>query len=687
MTVWDLSVCMLDMKRSLVRDHRGLVFFTACIVFLITLISYLTTLTHVHTFDALSYVLDVDGKHWTDVLHPHHLAYGPLGSLIHGMLDGIGVGGSVLVPLQIVNALAGASGVAMFFALVQRITRRVDLALCGALLLGSSYAYWYYAIEVEVYTIAALFLIICLWLMVELVQQPAPSRKLYITLGCVQGMAVLFHQTNVLLCVPITLAMVLGARRHSSRMLSLRLFFAYVVPFVCITAGSYVVVGFGVHGLRSWDKFVEWMMFYAHVGWWGGPVIGEKWVDLGKGLSDTLAQPGGALLGLLLLGLLVLYLRRLLAGYAYLVATLFVWLASYGAFFMWWEPDNIEFWIASLPPFILLLMLALGTGERRSWQPGVWVAGAIGITLWGVNYDAIAYRGDCAYDDYRRITDVLVEHSMPEDLLLVADGLQELYLPYYGDRVHVWSINKAMFEGNGDFADACDLLHEQVFAAQARGAAVLVAEHVLYPVRGGTQFSDPVLERFELSQEEVTRCFGPYISDVMPLPMGSMLPMYYRLPTAQELAEGRGWHFEHTQWGWQAVNVGGSRFAGGWEFVPGVDPILTSPPLVLDLSDYEAIEIRLAATFATTATAKLELFYRNEQGLVEGAYAVQRTLKDGDEARTYGITIAGRPGWSGTITGLRLDPVGVGVGDGGYVRLEWVRLISVAEAHVAPPLP
>ena len=44
-----------------------------------TLLLYLATLTQVHTFDALSYVTSVERKPWTEVFHPHHLAYGPLG--------------------------------------------------------------------------------------------------------------------------------------------------------------------------------------------------------------------------------------------------------------------------------------------------------------------------------------------------------------------------------------------------------------------------------------------------------------------------------------------------------------------------------------------------------------------------------------------------------------------------------
>jgi hypothetical protein len=43
---------------------------------------YLLTLTDVHTYDALSYILDVDRKPWPELFHPHHLAYGPFGALI-----------------------------------------------------------------------------------------------------------------------------------------------------------------------------------------------------------------------------------------------------------------------------------------------------------------------------------------------------------------------------------------------------------------------------------------------------------------------------------------------------------------------------------------------------------------------------------------------------------------------------
>src|SRR5215212_2687034 len=115
-------------------------------LFFLLLAIYLATLTQVHTFDALSYVTSVERKPWTEVFHPHHLAYGPLGVLALAFGRALGYDGGAALPMQVVNATAGALGVTLFFSIARRATGRADVALAGALLLGGSYAYWYYAV-------------------------------------------------------------------------------------------------------------------------------------------------------------------------------------------------------------------------------------------------------------------------------------------------------------------------------------------------------------------------------------------------------------------------------------------------------------------------------------------------------------------------------------------------------------
>ncbi|HEX9373929.1 MAG TPA: glycosyltransferase family 39 protein, partial [Roseiflexaceae bacterium] len=421
-------------------------------LFCLTLLAYLTTLTQVHTFDALSYVTSVERKPWTEVFHPHHLAYGPLGTLALTAGRAIGYAGGAALPMQLVNAAAGALGVALFFAVVRRATGRTDVALAAALLLGGAYAYWYYAVEIEVYTVATLFLIVCLGLMArpELWRSP----RLLLALGLAQGGAILFHQTNVLLCAPVAtmflISQVAGRRSQVAGQdrrcvtCDLRRGAWYAITLALTVGLPYLFVGVVVSGFRSWGEFSAWLTEYARTGWWGGPITAQKWAGLGKGLSETLAQPGGALLWLLLAALLLVHVRRLAAAPRPLLAALAVWLLVYGGFFLWWEPDNVEFWIASLPPALLLLALALP--GARPWGPGVWLALAVAATAIGVNHDSIARRGDAANDLQRVIARELKARSAPSDLLLVPDGLLELYLPYYQGHDNFLSLNQALFD-------------------------------------------------------------------------------------------------------------------------------------------------------------------------------------------------------------------------------------------------
>lgn len=635
-------------------------------IFFITLFLYLSTLTQVHTFDALSYVTSVERKPWTEVFHPHHLAYGPLGELALAASVALGYHGGAALPMQAVNSFAGALGVACFFVLVRRRLQRVDLALVAAALLGCAYAYWYYAVEIEVYTVAALFLLVCLGLMLRILRQPSPT--LTALLGLAQGGAILFHQTNVLLCAPILVCAVhdlLAARRarfmaNASRAWLGR-WLLYAGVLVLVVALPYFLVGVVISGFRSVDAFTAWLTEYARTGWWGGPITAKKWSDLGMGVADTLAQPGGALLWLLLAGLLVLHGRRIVRGHPTIAALALTWLLAYGAFFLWWEPDNIEFWIASLPPALLLLVLALHAQPR--WGAGVWIALAVAVTAFGWNYDSIRQRGNAATDLQRTIARGLAAQSTPADLLLVPDGLLELYLPYYEQHDNFLSLNQALFDNGDDWSRACGAVQQRIEAARHAGATALIADEVLHPPAD-------LMQRHHLQQSAVDACFAPYRAELLPLPMPPAAPTYWRLPRGQAQATGGGWSFMVAAEGWQADNIADSRFANGWHFRPQVDPSLTSPLLDLHAEQFTAIEIRMANG---TKARDAQLFYAGPDGQIAEQRSVRWTLEPTADPTTYRLDLRHAPGWQGTITRLRLDPVGVG--DGGEMVLESVRLV------------
>ncbi|MGQ9892210.1 MAG: glycosyltransferase family 39 protein [Roseiflexus sp.] len=650
---------------SVVR-HSHLI---AAALFVGALLLYLSTLTRVHTFDALSYVTSVERKPWTELFHPHHLAYGPLGALMLTLGRALGYDGGAALPMQLVNVFAGALGVALFYATTRAATGRTDAALPAALLLGGSYAFWYYAVEIEVYTVATLFLIICLALIIQ--PHPLTVRRC-LALGMAQGSAVLFHQTNVLFCIPVAVTALADLRATKDGRAFIGRWATYAVALTLVTVLPYLYVMLIVSHFRAIDAMLAWLTEYARTGWWGRPLTTDTVVSLATGLSDTLAQPGGGWFSLAL-GVTAAWaggqrFRQRISSAdqpgtpppAIPWAALIAWLATYGAFFAWWEPDNIEFWIAGLPPACLLFAQALK--QARRWSAPIQVSLAIvGIMVW-VNYGSITQRGNPTTDLQRLIARELAAHSTSSDLLIVPDGLQELYLPYYEQRENFISLNQALFDSAGSWEAACSVLRNRIATAQYAGAAIIIADEALHP-------PPRVLERHRITRRQVEECFAPYRKTLIRLDFADPIPGYWRLPTATELALTTGWTFERDTLGWQAFNVTGESVDGGWNMTPGIDPALLSPLLHLDARQVIAIEIRLANG---TRNRDAQLFYAGPDGVLSEERSVRWELNTTGDATTYTIDLRSAPGWDGIITRLRIDPVGIG--DGGSIRIEWVRL-------------
>jgi hypothetical protein len=634
-------------------------------LFLLTFGLYLATLTQVHTFDALSYILSVERKPWPELFHPHHLAYGPLGALALNLARAIGYPAGAAVPMQSINALAGAAGVTLFAWVAKHQTQRTDLGLVTGLLLASSYAYWYYAIEVEVYTVATLFLVGCLALLSQ-TSKPTPARMAL--LGLAQGAAVLFHQTNLLLCLPIAVWWVLQHtidQRAVPARQRLRTFLlggiAYTGTLALIVVGSYFWVGFGISRFENMATLNAWMTEYARTGWWGAPITAEKWGKLAKGLAETLTTSWGgwALAGLVAIAFWVNRNRKTSQASHSLPALLVAWLLVYGAFFFWWEPDNIEFWIASLPPALLLFARTLQ--HTKPWSLPILAALGIALAMGATNLEAINRRGDASTDLQRTIAQALAQQSTPADLLIVPDGLQELYLPYYHQREYFLSINQALFDAGADWNAACTLIQQRIETARYAGATALIATEALQP-------PTELLTRHRLSQSQIDSCFAAYRSELRSIPMPTNAPAYLRLPFAQEYADTSGWQFSQTALGWQSANVSSQTFAEGWRMQAGTDPYLTSPLLRIDASQIRTIELELAAT---TNARDAQLFFLGENGLANEDQSIRWQLSPGHEVQRYRLAVGDLPGWQGIITRIRIDPVGIG--DGGEIRLIAVR--------------
>ncbi len=592
---------------------------------------YWVTRTDVHTFDALSYILDVMRKPWNELFHPHHLAYGPFGSLMARIM-----GGTTEHALQHANAIAGGLGAGILSAIVYRRYHRTDLAILASLAMSVSYAYWYYAIEVEVYTVAALFLLCVVWF----IDHPHPMHwRWYVGLGVSIAGAVLFHQTNALLAFPLLIAMILDVRTNPLHWRG----WVYAGSIaVGIVVGFYSYVMFGVSQFADWQTAQQWLFQYATTGWWGGQAT---IVDILLGIQQTIAWQYGIVIGIITLFISAWHVRHHMVALQAWHGWAWTWFMVYAVFFTWWEPDNIEFWIALTPIIVLLILAPIRQTSSWAWA----VRGLYGCALitFGINLSAIQQRGDASQDLQRTIAATVAAQSTPGDLLLIPDGLQELYLPFYHRREHFMSVNATIAQ-NGDWPNACTAIQQRIDVSQRAGAQIIIASDFLIP-------TETMQQRFGLLSTSVTDCLNDTLSMIDPIPVTTPVPAHFRIATpAQQLTAG-AWQQPGTPLlGWQATNIEVAHSNIPWRFVARLDPNLVSPILDIPLPKTITFDMEVHHT----ADLYAQVFVSDTINSFSEAQSVSWQLREG--RHSYTITLNELPVAPTRLVQFRLDPVADG---------------------------
>ncbi len=638
----------------------------------VALACYLTTLSDVHTFDALSYIRDVDQRAGF-FFHPHHLLYSPTGWIFWQLWRLAGYDGTSELALKVLNSLAAAVCGFGMYRLTLGIAGRWWAAFLAAGVLLFNYGVWYFGVDVEVYHLALVWLLACLALMLELVTRPRPRTAPL--LGACLGIAALYHQTNGLLVPVVVAAALLSPSPLRVRIRGLLL--AGAISAAVVIAG-YAVVAFGVNGIRTLDDLREWMFFFINTGWWGHATR-DRLTDLGAGLGNTISTTGALPFWIVIIALLLAGLPLAARRWPRIVAVCAVWVLLYGAFFFWWEGENIEFWIATLMPLWLLLGLGVAClGTLKAGSTGV--AGKTGqaalilgcvvfpLLLARHNYPIVERRGDASQDLQRQLADKLGATSAPQDMIVSTGGVLELYLPYYEDRHYIRTINMVLFESGGELESGFEKLRAEIDTALHAGLAVYVGHDAV-------ELPQFVRQRYNLTQDTLDALWAPYSSTFQPAVEHDGTIYFWRIPPASELAQ-EGWRWTGGPLGWQSANLAGETFdaaAGGWCFNPQVDPSLTGPLFGLDAAGYNAVEV----TMRTTAPGEAQLFFAAPDNGMSDERSVRWTPDADGQSHIYTLPLAETPGWQGVIGRLRLDPVPLGDGSATTrTCVEQIRLVA-----------
>lgn len=335
---------------------------------------YLGTLSRHYSSDSCLYAVDVELQSWFEVILPHHLLLHPLASVWFHLWQAAGWTRHAMVPLQTLNALAGAACVGLLFWICRRASSSTAAAALAALGFAVSGGQWLLSTEAELVTVPLAVELLVLGWILHSAEHEAPTTAKLLGLGAAIGVATLMYVSSAALLPVAILSLSMSRRAAPRRLQTTTLLVAgFAVPVIL---GAVVVLN------ALTPETAERVVLRPGYGWgvltWqnlprGGYAFLRTLVMFpGLGMSDrTLLWQAQATLAELVAFASTYLLTALSAAVPLLVAivrrppikggaALLLWTALHVAFAFFWVPSDVSFWMQATVAWWLLVAVLVG---------------------------------------------------------------------------------------------------------------------------------------------------------------------------------------------------------------------------------------------------------------------------------------------------------------------------------------
>jgi hypothetical protein len=395
----------------------------------------------------------------------------PLGHVIlflaFSLFKNLGYTGRALTVFQITNGLIGGLTVALCFAmLVQYLDQSLFRAFGFAAILGASYSFWFFSGTGDIYSIAFMFSLIA-W--ADLIHEIYIRNNPWLLLpGVLVGLAILSHQLNVTI-LPVGIMLILQSHEEN------QIQKIKIKQIVTLTASTIITVsvGYFLLGYLATSTFLPARILGWARGYFGDPSYGRYLNP--QYFSTALLTATQAILispsnkaEAIRTGLLVLFFLLMLSGLlvnktldkhkrsilkAAALQCFITW-----PLILWWEPQNLKFWLLTLLPWVIFLTLSFEAVELKirsllsNFSPVLEQAASltplfIGIFIFSINtrYGMLSQHTDqsIASIAFHQALAVWVNHSGPNDVLITAGDLVPDLL-YWGDRSETVNLYRSL---------------------------------------------------------------------------------------------------------------------------------------------------------------------------------------------------------------------------------------------------
>jgi len=402
----------MDKDRIAVRD-RPFVRYAPSLIMVAGLALYLTTLSVRLDRNSVYELVAIESGSAQVMFLPRHMLFAPLGAGFYKLWQLMGYSGNSLRPTQLIVATSAAVSLALLFRVLRRVSNDWRTAMLLTCAYATSYAFWYWSTNVH-YILPTLVCVLASFLLAcDAAGQNLSALRL-VAVGLFVSFAVAFWQANICLLLPLSYTL---QSHYSDRREGWRITFLWALLTGLGIAGFYILVALLVHRIDSLPALWSWLTTY------GGQMTIFGRLDATRVISATHSALSAIVPVWQGLGL-----RALLAGHVSpdkvipqlsLVATVVVaitavislvryrhdfthtqrrfliigsvWVTSYLAFILWWDPFEPRWWLMPMIGMWLILAVVLDRARLRAPRvtillPALWAA-----TLLLANFQSTIY--------------------------------------------------------------------------------------------------------------------------------------------------------------------------------------------------------------------------------------------------------------------------------------------------------
>ncbi len=424
-------------------------------------ILYLATLSRHYTGDSIEYALAIDLGDPAYLLDPYHPLLHPLGLAFYRLWQALGWTGQSLLPLQVLNALAGAVCAGLVTDIARRLTGSARLALVTGLGFAVSGGLWMLSVEAEFVTPPLASALLVLWALFAASPRRAGRTGYAILLALATAVAFWSYASGAILFLVVLTGILLDGRLEQSVRRRQALTYSSALLIVVIPAtliflaqwsqGDWARVPAYFLSRGSYSRFALSDLPHGVYGFLRSLALYPRLSLVGttRQFLDQ-ASPAGrglfiAYYGLALLvacapvALAVRHRQSLLATHRRSLAILAVWSAAFAAFAIYWVPGDVSFWLPVLAAWWLVLALVISVaGAHRLKDSHRWLAGlTVAVIMLAVingAFEILPRRDLSTNRPYQFAADVAAQTGETDIVLTRGDDISGLYLAYFAGR-------------------------------------------------------------------------------------------------------------------------------------------------------------------------------------------------------------------------------------------------------------